>query len=101
MQRKEHHVRRRSAITVLLTVVFALTLPLTLPAGGVSREESSVATAWSRDDAAHLLRRAGFGGTPEQIDRLFALGREGAVDYLIAGKVPAGAETPFAHFDLP
>jgi len=32
---------------------------------------------WSRDDAAHLLRRAGFGGTPVQIDRLFAMDARG------------------------
>ena len=36
------------------------------------------------DEAAHLLRRMGFGGTPEEIEQLAARGREGAVDYLIA-----------------
>ncbi|HXG63471.1 MAG TPA: DUF1800 domain-containing protein [Blastocatellia bacterium] len=35
------------------------------------------------DDAAHLLRRMGFGGAPEEVDDLVARGREGAVDYLI------------------
>ncbi|HZL34589.1 MAG TPA: DUF1800 domain-containing protein [Tepidisphaeraceae bacterium] len=59
------------------------------------------APAWSRDDAAHLIRRAGFGATPGQIDRLYALGRDGAVDYLIAGKLPEGASAPFAHAELP
>jgi uncharacterized protein (DUF1800 family) len=34
-------------------------------------------------EAAHLLRRAGFGGNPQDIDDLVARGREGAVDYLI------------------
>src|SRR5690242_14490096 len=38
----------------------------------------------SYDEAAHLLRRMGFGGPPEEIDALTAKGREGAVDYLIA-----------------
>lgn len=38
---------------------------------------------WTREDAAHLLRRAGFGGAPEDIDALFALGREGAVAHLV------------------
>jgi uncharacterized protein (DUF1800 family) len=37
----------------------------------------------SYDEAAHLLRRAGFGGTPDDIDNLAAKGREGAVDYLL------------------
>jgi len=57
--------------------------------------------AWSRDDAAHLLRRAGFGGTPAQIDRLRALGRDAAVDYLLTGNLPVGAAAPFEHADLP
>src|SRR5215216_326207 len=35
------------------------------------------------DDAAHLLRRMGFGGPPEEIEELAARGREGAVDYFI------------------
>jgi uncharacterized protein (DUF1800 family) len=34
-------------------------------------------------EAAHLLRRAGFGGSPEDINGLAARGREGAVDFLI------------------
>ncbi|HEX5734202.1 MAG TPA: DUF1800 domain-containing protein [Blastocatellia bacterium] len=37
----------------------------------------------SYDEAAHLLRRMGFGGPPDEIDGLVARGREGAVDYLI------------------
>jgi uncharacterized protein (DUF1800 family) len=38
---------------------------------------------WTRDAAAHLLRRAGFGGTPTEIDALYARGLEGAVSYLV------------------
>ena len=38
---------------------------------------------WTRDAAAHLLRRAGFGGTPAEIDSLFARGHDGAVSYLV------------------
>ncbi len=37
----------------------------------------------SYDEGAHLLRRAGFGGTPEEIEDLSSRGREGAVDFLI------------------
>jgi uncharacterized protein (DUF1800 family) len=37
----------------------------------------------SYDEAAHLLRRAGFGGTPDEIDDLSSRGREGAVNHLI------------------
>ncbi len=38
---------------------------------------------WNRSTAAHLLNRAGFGGTPAQIEALAKLGLEGAVDRLI------------------
>ena len=38
---------------------------------------------WTRDAAAHLLRRAGFGGTPAEIDALYARGLEGAVSFLV------------------
>ncbi|MBU3664500.1 MAG: DUF1800 domain-containing protein [Chthoniobacterales bacterium] len=38
---------------------------------------------WNARTAAHLLRRAGFGGTPEEAARLEALGMEGAVDHLL------------------
>ena len=37
----------------------------------------------SYEEGAHLLRRAGFGGSPEEIDGLSSRGREGAVDFLI------------------
>jgi Protein of unknown function (DUF1800) len=38
---------------------------------------------WSRDRAAHLLERAGFGGTPEEVDRLAALTPQAAVRWLV------------------
>jgi len=38
----------------------------------------------SFDDAAHLLRRMGFGGSPDELDQLAAFGsREAAVDHLL------------------
>ena len=48
--------------------------------------------AFGYDEARHLLLRAGFGGTPEQIQTLASWGPERAVDYLIdAEKVPTEA----------
>ena len=38
---------------------------------------------WTRYSAAHLLNRAGFGGTPAEIDRLHALGPDKAVTSLL------------------
>ena len=37
----------------------------------------------SYEEAAHLLRRAGFGGSPDDINDLVSRGREGAVASLI------------------
>lgn len=39
--------------------------------------------ALTYDEAAHLLRRMGFGGTPEEVESLSMRGREGAVDFLL------------------
>lgn len=41
------------------------------------------ATRWNYNAAAHLLNRAGFGGTPADIDKLVTLGLERAVDSLV------------------
>jgi uncharacterized protein (DUF1800 family) len=41
------------------------------------------AAQFDRDAAAHLLRRAGFSGTLDEMDTLAIRGREGAVDYLL------------------
>jgi len=38
---------------------------------------------WSPNCAAHLLNRAGFGGSPEEIQRLFSLGLNKAVESLL------------------
>jgi uncharacterized protein (DUF1800 family) len=50
---------------------------------------------FTRRHAAHLLRRAGFGGTPEQIDALQALGPSRAVDALLH---PTEPEQAFADY---
>ena len=41
-------------------------------------------TEWSRDRATHLLERAGFGGTPQEIDYLASLSPDAAVRHLVA-----------------
>src|SRR5947209_7724161 len=41
------------------------------------------ATDWNRDFAAHLLERAGFGGTPEEINALAALTPAKAIARLV------------------
>jgi hypothetical protein len=50
---------------------------------------------WSILEAAHLLNRAGFGGSPSDIKNLHALGREKAVDSLL------GPDEPLDAFPVP
>src|SRR5919201_414242 len=38
---------------------------------------------WNYSTAAHLLNRAGFGGTPAEIENLREMGPEKAVSYLV------------------
>jgi uncharacterized protein (DUF1800 family) len=48
--------------------------------GGLKPLASS---AWDYAKARHLLWRAGFGGTPEEVAKLQAMGLQGAVEYLV------------------
>lgn len=48
---------------------------------------------WTWSEAAHLVRRAGFGGSPAEISRIHALGREEAVEALL-GATDDGFELP-------
>ncbi len=42
-----------------------------------------MSVSWTRDAAAHLYRRAGFGGTPAEIDLLYSRGLDGAVSWFV------------------
>jgi uncharacterized protein (DUF1800 family) len=55
--------------------------------------------AFGYDQARHLLWRAGFGGTPEQIETLVSWGPEKSVDYMLdVDKVPY-EEVKLSQFD--
>ena len=54
---------------------------------------------WDRAAASHLLVRAGFGGTPEQVDALAAMRPADAVDCLIEYEGIATDPTPDDLFD--
>lgn len=57
---------------------------------------------WNYEKAAHLLSRAGFGGTPAQIEYLVKLGRDGAVDLLVDFDKVKRNDVPYpAGDDLP
>src|SRR5437899_12554046 len=72
-----------------LTIMFAaVTVSSARPAGVAPPEWVNdlapiAATDWSYERAAHLLERAGFGGTPEEIGRLAAMTPRQAVDALV------------------
>ena len=54
---------------------------------------------WDDDAAAHLLERAGFGGTPEAVDELLALGPRRAVRRLVF--FDGASRRALAPFDHP
>lgn len=55
---------------------------------------------WTHDRAAHLLERAGFGGTLAEIRRLAAMTPQQAVDLLIRGEASAVDLPPFEESGL-
>ena len=56
---------------------------------------SITAADWNYDRAAHLLERAGFGGTPEEIERLAAMTPAEAVDALVSYEGRPDVAPPF------
>jgi uncharacterized protein (DUF1800 family) len=55
---------------------------------------------WNEETAAHLLNRAGFGGSPGEIEALAALGFEKAVAFLVEGEDEPAA-LPLPAFSQP
>ena len=53
------------------------------------------AKEWNRERAAHLLERAGFGGTPAEVDRLAAMSPSQAVRSLFRYHSIANPLPPF------
>jgi uncharacterized protein (DUF1800 family) len=52
------------------------------------------AADWNAERAAHLLERAGFGGTPDEIARLATMSPEAAVRELVQFRAPSRSELP-------
>src|SRR6185503_18637789 len=53
------------------------------PAAWVNDLSPIAASDWSEQRAAHLIERAGFGATPDEIRRLASLSPQRAVDELV------------------
>ncbi|MFT5905617.1 MAG: hypothetical protein ACI9E1_001215 [Cryomorphaceae bacterium] len=49
---------------------------------------------WTRQHAAHLLKRASFSGSTIEIDECFHLGLEASVNLILAGRQPGAASAP-------
>ncbi|MCH5373942.1 MAG: DUF1800 domain-containing protein, partial [Planctomycetes bacterium] len=83
-----------------LLLAFALPATAAAPAAGPSAWTGDLRpideSDWNRARAAHLLERAGFGGTPEEIDRLAAMTADEAVRHLVYHK---NVPNPLPGFD--
>lgn len=84
-----------STLSLLLILLFSFTN--TGMAATVDSLEPLPAREWSYDHAAHLLERAGFGGTPEEIARFAAMTPEAAVDLIVNYEQIADTLPPFEH----
>ena len=84
-----------STLSLLLLLLFSLAN--TGMAATVDSLEPLPASEWSFDHAAHLLERAGFGGTPEEIARFAAMTPEAAVDLIVNYEQIADTLPPFEH----
>lgn len=70
--------------------------PAPAPAAWIDDLTPIGAADWTYDRAAHLLERAGFGGTPEEIQKLADMTPQEAVDYLVDyEKIPGDNVPPF------
>jgi uncharacterized protein (DUF1800 family) len=74
---------RSLLIWPLLCAGFAAVTLADVPSSWINDLSSITAADWNADRAAHLLERAGFGGTREDIDRLAAMTPQQAVDSLV------------------
>ena len=84
-----------STLSLLLLLLFSFAN--TGMAATVDSLEPLPASEWSYDHAAHLLERAGFGGTPEEIARFAAMTPEAAVDLIVNYEQIADTLPPFQH----
>jgi len=67
------------------TIIASCAIVLAAHSASIGTDDLSPISAsdWNAERAAHLLERAGFGGTPEDVDRLAAMTPQQAVDSLV------------------
>jgi hypothetical protein len=86
-------VARKIGVLVCLTVATAMA-QVAGPAGWQNDLKPIAASDWNYDFAAHLLERAGFGGTPAEIDALAKLTPAEAVARLVRFKGTDDSKLP-------
>ena len=84
-----------STLSLLLLLLFSLAN--TGMAATVDSLEPLPAREWSYNHAAHLLERAGFGATPEEIASFAAMTPDAAVDLIVNYEQIADTLPPFQH----
>ncbi|MEM7188737.1 MAG: DUF1800 domain-containing protein [Pseudomonadota bacterium] len=88
----------RTGLAGLAVIAMLATMPANADDRTGWQDDLTPITTWTQADAAHLLERAGFGGSPAEISALHALGPDGAVRRLVQFE---GADTgdmpPFDH----
>src|SRR5436190_6427680 len=89
-------MRRLFLLPGLGAVSIAGLLAAAPPASWTDDLSPIAAADWNAGRAAHLLERAGFGGTPDEIDGLASMTPQQAVDSLVEyARVDNSASEPF------
>jgi hypothetical protein len=76
-------VSRRFLVLAAVTSCAVTIAAAPLPASWIDNLSPITAADWNAERAAHLLERAGFGGTPDDVARLASMTPEQAVDWLV------------------
>src|SRR5438045_2718540 len=94
--------RSRSMFRALLTAVILIAVPALAQTAGPATWKNDLspiaASDWNYDFAAHLLERAGFGGTPEEIQALAKMTPAQAIARLVRFEGADASQLPrFDH----
>src|SRR5579863_6279679 len=95
----QNMLRRTISLSALLPMAAAMAMAATAGSAQWQNDLGPIGPAdWNYDFAAHLLERAGFGGTPEEIKALAAMTPSQAVARLVRYEGAAsGKLQPFDH----
>ncbi len=86
-------------VTEVKAVVEAIPIQVAVAkAGAYGGLKPLDAAAWDYAKARHLMIRAGFGGTPDEVAALYAKGLHGAVDHLVNFTKQPAPEVAFAAY---